>query len=448
MTRRIPHSPESESNGAVGERESAPVRVEEAPRTTGVRYGSMNWIGEFRLPAKVDIDYGAKVVIQSDRGIEIGEQVGLTCPDHPCAVKAEQVKHYVDVSGGEFYRLRAGRILRPASPQDLAEHVHLNSHVREDVAECARLAREAGLKMKVITAEHLLGGERIVFYFRSEGRIDFRELVRALAQHYQTRIEMRQVGARDEARLIADYEVCGRECCCKNFLKKLRPVTMRMAKLQKSTLDPSKVSGRCGRLRCCLRYEHEGYDELLNNLPRLGTRVETASGPGKVVDRQVLTQLVLVRCDDGREVAVPVDETAPAGTPPPGAPPKIPEAPPAPPPEAEAKEAAPDDDAEKRPRRRRRRRRKTNGEAGGQPTPSDGARPAQPGPATSEPTKDERGARPPAPAQTSDANAAGASGDDKAAPAGDEQRRSRRRRRRRRPRRGPSDSAPGVDNSA
>ena len=161
--------------------------------------------------------------------------------------------------------------------------------------------------MKIITAEHLLGGERIIFYFGASGRIDFRDLVKNLAHRYRTRIEMRQVGSRDEARLVADYEICGRECCCRGFLKKLAPVNMKMAKLQKSTLDPSKVSGRCGRLRCCLRYEHVVYEDLIATLPRMGSRVETESGPGTVIDRQIITQLVRVRTDAGAVEVVPLE---------------------------------------------------------------------------------------------------------------------------------------------
>ena len=113
--------------------------------------------------------------------------------------------------------------------------------------------------MKIVDAEHIFGGERIVFYFMAEGRVDFRELVRRLAQEYQTRIEMRQIGSRDEAKLLGDVESCGQECCCLQFLQLLKPVNMRMAKMQKATLDPSKISGYCGRLKCCLRYEDETY---------------------------------------------------------------------------------------------------------------------------------------------------------------------------------------------
>jgi cell fate regulator YaaT (PSP1 superfamily) len=276
--------------------------------TTAVRWGAMNWIGEFTYKPGTVFRCGAKVVIESERGLELGQQVSLSCNGCNKQVTREQIKSYIDNSGADFFRLGSGRILREATLQDVNEHTRLNASVMQDRERCALLAAQLQLDLKVITCEHLLGGERIIFYFRAEDRLDFRELVRELARQYQTRIEMRQVRARDEARLVADYEICGRECCCKNFLKKLRPVTMKMAKLQKATLDPLKLSGRCGRLRCCLRYEHEGYEDLDRKLPRLGQRVDGEFGAGAVVDRQVLTQLLLVRMDDGRELTIPGEE--------------------------------------------------------------------------------------------------------------------------------------------
>lgn len=275
---------------------------------TAIRYGAMRWVGEFSYKSGSVFTCGRKVVIQTDRGIELGEQVSLTCNGCSKSISREQIKQYVNSSGPEFYRLRSGRILREATSQDIGENERLNARLRDDIDKASLLAAQYNLDMKIITAEHLLGGERIVFYFRSESRVDFRELVRELAQEYQTRIELRQVGARDEARLVADYEICGRECCCRNFLKKMRPVTMKMAKLQKSTLDPTKVSGRCGRLRCCLRYEHEGYEELAAKLPRVGATVETEYGPSRVIDRQILTQLLMIRTEDEREIVVPLEE--------------------------------------------------------------------------------------------------------------------------------------------
>ncbi len=272
-----------------------------------VRYGAMNWVGRFTHAPELALVGPENVVVQTDRGIELGQRLALVGECAQC-VSQEQIKTYINNSGPEFYRQRCGRVLRKASPEDIDEQRHLNAHTLEDVATCAEMAKQHSLDMHVVTAEHLLGGERIIFYFCAETRVDFRALVKELAHRFQTRIEMRQVGARDEARLVADYEVCGRECCCRTFLKKLRPVGMKMAKLQKSTLDPSKVSGRCGRLRCCLRYEHTGYEELAKKLPRRGKPVETADGLGTVIDQQILTQLVMVRLEDGRQISYPVDE--------------------------------------------------------------------------------------------------------------------------------------------
>ena len=300
-----PNSADSASGG------SPPPRGQRRGKggaTTVVRYGAMGWVGEFTTRANTLGRPGSDVVVQTDRGIELGRQLDLCHARSPVCVPKKQVRQYVENSGLDFCRPNAGRVLREATPQDVDEHRRLNAHLEDDIEQCADVARELNLDMKVVTTEHLLGGERIVFYFRAGGRIDFRNLVKELAHRYRTRIEMRQVGARDEARLVADWEVCGRECCCKNFLKNLRPVNMRMAKLQKSTLDPAKVSGRCGRLRCCLRFENEGYQELQARMPRRGTRVATASAEGIVVGQHALTQLVTLRTDDQTEVTVPLEE--------------------------------------------------------------------------------------------------------------------------------------------
>lgn len=283
---------------------------EKTVTTCAVRHGYMGYIGEFRYAPGVLTACGSKVVVQTNRGIEIGEQISLTCSGCENSINRQQMLDYVkNCEASEFLQPRAGRVLRQATPQDLQEEARIREDAKEKLARARGLAASMELEMKLVACEHLFGGERIVFHFMSEARVDFRDLVRDLAHEYHTRIEMHQVGARDEARLIADYEMCGRECCCKNFLKKLRPVTMRMAKLQKATLDPSKVSGRCGRLRCCLRYEYEGYDELNKKLPRVGTRVRTERGVATVKDRQLLTQLIMLVYDDrDQEEAVGVEE--------------------------------------------------------------------------------------------------------------------------------------------
>lgn len=285
--------------------------LEKVYPTCAVRYGAMNFIGEFRYAPGMLFGCGEKVVIQTDRGTEIGRQVSLTCSGCEKSVSREDIKSYVKNSGPDFLRLHAGRILRVATPEDLVENEKQQQIARQIQTECEETTDRLGLDMKTVICEYLFGGERVVIYFMSDTRVDFRELVRELAHLFHTRIEMRQVQARDEARLVADYEICGRECCCKNFLKTLRPVKMPMAKLQKATLDPSKVSGRCGRLRCCLRYEHDSYEELNARLPRVGRRVRTESGPAVVVDRQILTQLLVVEYPDNRRLTIPIEEILP-----------------------------------------------------------------------------------------------------------------------------------------
>jgi cell fate regulator YaaT (PSP1 superfamily) len=294
-----------------GDRPARPaVRREEGRPRMIVRYGLLSAVGEFTHPANLSFPDGGMLVVQTERGIEIGQHVSLTPPSRSCSViEREAIRRYVDNSGPEYLVPQNGRVLRVATRQDLAEQDMISANAAEELDYCKKLVRKHGLPMKLIACEHLFGGERIVFYFMAEGRVDFRELVRDLAHEYQTRIEMHQVGARDEARLVADYEICGRECCCKNFLKTLRPVSMKMAKMQKATLDPTKVSGRCGRLRCCLRYEHETYENLNRRLPRTNAWVRTAEGDGKVVDRQVLTQLVTVLLADQRQMTFPAEET-------------------------------------------------------------------------------------------------------------------------------------------
>lgn len=281
-----------------------------------VRYGLLNYIGEFRYGPGILHDCANKVVIQTNRGIEIGRRISLTCTGCENSIGRQRMLAYSQNSGADLYQPKAGRILRTATLQDIQEEERINAGTVLMVEQARKLAEAKRLQMKFVACEHLFGGERIIFHFMSEDRVDFRDIVRDLAHDYHTRIEMHQIGARDEARLVADYEICGRECCCKNFLKKLHPVTMRMAKLQKATLDPTKVSGRCGRLRCCLRYEHEGYEELVAKLPRPGARVRTERGLGTIRDRQILTQLLIVEYDDtGNLEAIGVEAILETGLP-------------------------------------------------------------------------------------------------------------------------------------
>jgi cell fate regulator YaaT (PSP1 superfamily) len=291
--------------------QASPVQDSSPPPNPllAVRYGHLGWVGEFRHDPGLKLRWSDYVVIKTERGLEIGMPVAAGCEENcPKFVRPEQQNVYVQASGEDYLQRGAGEIVRVATADDLAEQRRLDAQAKDKLAFCEKAAAKTGLSMRMVACEHLLGGERIIFYFTAEGRVDFRVLVRELAHEYHTRIEMRQIGARDEARIVADLEICGRECCCRNFLKVLRPVNMKMAKMQKATLDPTKVSGRCGRLRCCLRYEQETYEELDAKLPDIGVSVRVARGVGVVRDRQVITQLVVLDMGEGRRLAVPLEE--------------------------------------------------------------------------------------------------------------------------------------------
>ncbi len=274
-----------------------------------VRYGKMGYLGwfshyELELPMAP-----RKVIIKTDRGLEMGEMIGIGCYKHGNYKGAvTSLTEYFEVAPEEYPIGHDGQFVRFANHQDINEARHVRESATDELDICRRHVQEYGLQMKIVDFEHIFGGERIVFYFVSDGRVDFRDLVKNLAKEFQTRIEMRQIGARDEARLISDIETCGQQCCCSKYLKILKPVNMRMAKTQKATLDPSKISGHCGRLRCCLRYEDETYQQLKSCMPNRQSWVSTPSGEGRVLDYQILTQLVQVQFEDGKIEAIPFED--------------------------------------------------------------------------------------------------------------------------------------------
>ncbi len=274
-----------------------------------IRYGKMGLLGWF-THSGIELDQTrTRAIIKTRRGLEMGDIVGPHCyKGGSFRSSKEKVDEYYSNRSKDYPFCGGGTFVRYATSDDINEAEHLEISAKKELVYCQNMAEEMNLPMRIVEAEHLLGGERIVLYFTSETRVDFRDLVKRLAREYQTRIELRQIGARDEARLISDYESCGQQCCCQRFLKILAPVNMRMAKVQKATLDPSKISGHCGRLKCCLRYEDSTYRELRKNLPNKNTPVRTASGEGRVVNTHILTQLVDVQCKGGRREAYPVDE--------------------------------------------------------------------------------------------------------------------------------------------
>lgn len=287
------------------------------PSSIVVKFGSIKLIGEYPYDGDAKPGCGSKLVVKTHRGTEVAEMLTTTCPNSGCSksISRREMLEYVDNSGGKDYPFHTnGRVLRVATIEDLNAWSALKERFRREELEAVRGEAVAmGFTMKIVEVEPVLGREHVVVHYLSEERVDFRELVPMLARRFGARVEMHQIGARDEARLTADYEKCGQHCCCKNFLKVLKPVSMKSAKTQKASLDPLKISGRCGRLMCCLRYEDETYEELKKRLPKNKSRVGTAEGPGTVIDSKILVQLVLVRLDhDGRDIAVPVEELLPA----------------------------------------------------------------------------------------------------------------------------------------
>ena len=277
-----------------------------------VSYGRLGLMGWFEHNEPTIPKLNSHVIIKTERGLELGRVVGVhNYRAGQFRNTPEQVESYFGNLGPNSPVGPGGEFVRFATHEDLREQEHLVQSEQEEIACCEKYIKEFKLPMRVVDAEHLFGGERIVYYFSSDGRVDFRELVKTLAREYQTRIELRQIGARDEAKLISDFETCGQQCCCSRFLKILEPVNMRMAKLQKATLDPSKISGHCGRLKCCLRYEDKTYMDLKDRLPHRNSTVRTPKGTGRVVDVQILTQLVVVQDALGDRQAWPVDELLP-----------------------------------------------------------------------------------------------------------------------------------------
>ena len=296
-----------------------------APTTIVVRMGRLRHVAEYPYKGDAKPGCGSKLIARTNRGNEVVEMLTSTCPNSGCgkSVSRKEMLEYIENSGGKDYPFRRdGEILRVATIEDLNRWSAIQGEAQEHMKTVRNRAESIGLEMTIIDVEPILSEDMLTVYYMAEERIDFRDLVKSLAETFRCRIEMKQVGARDEARITADYERCGQHCCCKNFLKVLKPVSMRSAKVQKATLDPLKISGRCGRLMCCLRYEDETYSDLKKKLPHRKSRVGTPEGPGIVIDSKILVQLVLVELDeDRRRIAVPVEELCdPDSCPEPGSP--------------------------------------------------------------------------------------------------------------------------------
>ena len=249
----------------------------------GIRFKKVGKIYYF-APGNLKLKNGDHVIVETSRGIEYGTVV--------IASKTVREEDIVPP-------LKS--ILRISTPQD-DEQIKIN---REKEQEALKICKEKVLKhnleMKLIDVEYTFDHNKILFYFSADGRVDFRELVRDLASVFKTRIELRQIGVRDEAKMVGGLGICGRQLCCSLFLSDFEPVSIKMAKEQNLSLNPTKISGTCGRLMCCLKNEQEAYESIIKNTPSVGSLVKTPDGNGSVTAVSVLKGIITVAIDHGDE---------------------------------------------------------------------------------------------------------------------------------------------------
>ena len=257
----------------------------------GVRFKKAGKIYYFD-PSGLELKVNDCVVVETSRGLEVG-----TVVIGPREVAADELTEPLKP------------VLRKAEPEEIERAEQLREKEREALAECRRLVAELNLPMKLLSAEYSLDGSHLTIYFSAAERVDFRELVRRLAGRLKVRVELRQVGARDEAKLLGGFGRCGRPLCCASFLCGFSPISIRMAKEQGLPLNPMKISGVCGRLLCCLAYENEQYREMKERLPKEGQRVATTMGQGRVVGTNPLKETVTVELEESEvQVELPLGE--------------------------------------------------------------------------------------------------------------------------------------------
>ncbi|HHX28997.1 MAG: PSP1 domain-containing protein [Bacillota bacterium] len=260
------------------------------PVVVGVRFKERGKIYYFD-PGDIRVNQDDRVLVETVRGIELGF-VALGPKDVP----------------PERLVLPLKKVIRLATPEDLVTH-EANRKKALDAMETARAKiADHGLEMRLVDAEFTFDGSRVVLYFTADGRIDFRELVKDLASTLRTRVELRQIGVRDQAKLTGGIGPCGRPLCCASFLNDFLPVSIKMAKEQNLSLNPTKISGTCGRLLCCLRFECEHYEDAKSTLPPVGAKVITPEGEGKVVAQNALKSSLSVELEGGKVQEFPAEE--------------------------------------------------------------------------------------------------------------------------------------------
>ncbi len=237
------------------------------------------------------MEAGENVIVETEKGLVLGKVLS------PPREKEKR-----------FFLKSPRKVIRKATPEDLEQSEKNLQLEKETFQFCLRKIKEKGLNMKLVKTEVLLDRSKALFYFTSEKRVDFRELVRDLAAEFRMRIEMRQIGVRDEAKMICGIGSCGRELCCAKFMNRFELVSVKMAKEQNLALNPTKISGVCGRLMCCLAYEFPTYMELKKDLPKVGKHIITPAGKGKVIRQNVLSHTVTVELEEGKEITIDVSK--------------------------------------------------------------------------------------------------------------------------------------------
>ena len=249
-------------------------------KIVGVRFKKAGKIYYFD-PVDLDIKLGQDVIVETARGLEYGQVV----------IGGKEIEEDKLVSPLK-------PIIRVANETDIKTYTENKLKAKETFAVCQEKIKEHNLNMFLIDCEYTFDRNKLIFYFTADGRIDFRELVKDLASIFKTRIELRQIGVRDEAKVIGGLGPCGRKLCCSSWLGDFQPVSIKMAKDQSLSLNPTKISGICGRLFCCLKYEHDVYSEAIDKLPSVGSLVQTPDGKAKVMDISPLLEQVRVEFQD------------------------------------------------------------------------------------------------------------------------------------------------------
>jgi len=252
-------------------------------KVVGVRFKKAGKVYYFD-PGDQNIDEDTYVIVETARGIEMGKVV---LPNR-------------EVDDGEIVA-PLKKVARIATEEDIEHHGENIGKQKEAMDICLQKIKEHNLDMKLIDVEYTFDNNKILFYFTADGRIDFRELVKDLAAIFKTRIELRQIGVRDETKMMGGIGICGRVLCCKGFLCEFQPVSIKMAKEQGLSLNPTKISGCCGRLMCCLKYEHEAYEEVLKKIPKVGALVSTPEGQGMVTETNLLKETVKIKLENENE---------------------------------------------------------------------------------------------------------------------------------------------------